>query len=121
MISVFYSASISFIICLDSWNIIVCSGEENCCHPFHKCGQNEGLCKFDSDCQDGMRCIDKYCYQSDCAKKKGPCKVSQGDCDELSDCEEGLICGSDNCPSGTNELTNADFKADDDCCYQPKG
>jgi len=68
-----------------------------------------------------MRCVDKECYKSDCAKKEGPCKVSQGDCDALSDCEEGLVCGSDNCPKGTNQLTNTTFKDDDDCCYQPKG
>jgi len=107
--------------CNNIENDYVCSGEENCCHPFHKCGENEGECKFDKDCQDGMRCVDKECYKSDCAKKEGPCKVSQGDCDALSDCEEGLVCGSDNCPKGTNQLTNADFKDDDDCCYQPKG
>ena len=68
-----------------------------------------------------MRCVDKECYKSDCAKKEGPCKVSQGDCDALSDCEEGLVCGSDNCPKGINQLTNTTFKDDDDCCYQPKG
>ena len=102
-------------------NMIVCSGEENCCHPFHKCGHNEGKCWHDSDCQDGMRCVDKTCYQSECAKKEGPCKVSEGDCYALSDCEEGLVCGSDNCPKGINELTNANFKDGDDCCYQPKG
>ena len=110
-----------FFMCLDSCNITVCSDEENCCHPFHKCGENKGKCKLDTDCQDGLRCADNVCYQSDCAKKEGPCKVSQGSCDALSDCEEGLICGSDNCPKGINELTNTDFKDDDDCCYEPKG
>jgi len=95
--------------CNNNSNDFVCSSEENCCHPFHKCGQNEGKCWHDSDCQDGLRCIDKIC------------KKFFGYCNGLSDCEEGLVCGSDNCPNGINDLTNANSKDGDNCCYQPKG
>ena len=93
---------------------------ENCCHPFNKCGENEGECKFDSDCKDNLKCGNKVCYQPACYKED-PCGKLEGDCNVLSDCEKGLVCGTNNCPKGMNSKTNTPFTTDDNCCYEPKG
>merc|ERR1712135_38693 len=98
----------------------VCTGEENCCHPFNKCGENEGECKFDSDCKDNLKCGNKKCYQPACYKEN-PCGKLEGDCNVLSDCKKGLVCGTNNCPKGMNSKTNTPFTTEDNCCYEPKG
>ena len=44
-----------------------CTGNQayyGCCTSSHKCNENEGHCKNDEECQDGLRCGFKNCPNS---------------------------------------------------------
>ena len=33
-----------------------CQGGDRCCTPENKCGEDEGDCDTDNDCQEGLKC-----------------------------------------------------------------
>ena len=38
-----------------------CHGGNTCCTPDNKCGEDEGDCDTDNDCQDGLKCGEDNC------------------------------------------------------------
>ena len=103
-------------------------GDEEFC-TLLPCGQDEGDCDFNFECQDGLVCGSNNCPASlgfdsevDCcyAAMLGdedfcatiPCGQNEGDCDYTSECQDGLLCGSNNCPASLG----LDSKVD--CCSE---
>jgi len=104
-----------------------CDGSTNawsCCSSTNKCGEGEGDCDSDSECQSGLVCGTDNCqsfipgahYQADCCAKpavatncdgsssawsccsaNSKCGQGEGDCDSDNECQSGLKCGKDNC------------------------
>merc|ERR1711937_784973 len=104
-----------------------CDGSTNawsCCSSTNKCGEGEGDCDSDSECQSGLVCGTDNCqsfipgahYQADCCAKpavatncdgsssawsccsaNSKCGHGEGDCDSDNECQSGLKCGKDNC------------------------
>ena len=92
-------------------------GEHYFCTNDNLCGENEGDCDNNNQCQGDLECGTDNCpsylefdYSIDCCYKKENgdknfcyaghhCGHHEGDCDNDNDCESGLICGTDNCPS----------------------
>ena len=97
------------------------------------CGENEGDCDFDSECQEGLKCGehlgDNNCNETlgfnstvDCCYKPALgteyfcssfnlCGENQGDCDYHYECQDDLRCGIDNCDGSLG------FDSSIDCCY----
>ena len=38
-----------------------CTGGDECCTEDNKCGEDEGDCDIDADCQDGLKCGSNNC------------------------------------------------------------
>jgi len=105
----------------------------NACNSTNPCGENEGDCDDNSDCDGSLVCGVDNCHTinsgiisttSDCCIQKvcdaqdedwnccsGFCGDMEGDCDTHDDCLTGYFCGEDNCPAGS--------ATDADCCYKP--
>ena len=71
--------------------LLGCNGGNTCCTPDNKCGEDEGDCDADNDCQDGLKCGIDNCSnkgngnpnnewnaEDDCCYKpaKGTCTLS---------------------------------------------
>ena len=76
------------------------------------CGEGQGDCDSDADCEDGLTCVQnvgaRYGWPAsrdvceagcpafvagpDACTGSCPCGEGQGDCDSNADCEDGLIC-----------------------------
>ena len=67
------------------------------CSDGYICDGNLAFCRMKSNNTD-------YTY---CAKEGILCKEGEGGCNSDSQCEGSLVCGTNNCPSGPNDL---------DCC-----
>merc|ERR1711962_1570721 len=104
-----------------------CDGSANawsCCSSTNKCGEGEGDCDNDNECQSGLVCGKDNCQsfipgansQADCCVKpavatncngstsawsccsaNSKCGHGEGDCDSDNECQSGLKCGKDNC------------------------
>jgi len=122
-----------------------CNGGDDCCisDDESKCGEGEGDCDGDEDCQPGLFCGQDNCMgfgpsferSDDCCTKKPSrcdgmdnccglggykCKEGEGDCDRDSDCQLGLVCGKDNCLTASQRwLSATTFEPTDDCCVKP--
>ena len=114
------------------------NGDLNYCQEDHQCGQEEGDCDNDNECQNGLACgssncpwvrtfnspdvqgfntsID-CCYKPDVGDKDfcriNICAENQGHCDNDSECKSGLACEINKCQ--TSFGFNSTFK----CCYKP--
>ena len=83
-----------------------------CNKDMEPCGQNEGDCDFDNQCQQGLRCRPNSCppslgydSETDCCHIANvgdedfctidePCEVDEGDCDGNDECRgDDLFCG----------------------------
>ena len=42
-----------------------CIGGDDCCTPSNKCGEDEGDCDSDNDCQGGLKCGTNNCQWGD--------------------------------------------------------
>lgn len=110
---------------------------KDCCNEEDPCGEGEGHCANNGECEDGMRCgtgncdlttktflpSDNCCSASvicdggdSCCTEERPCGVGEGDCDKDSECKGTAKCGSNNCK---NLNTTNTFDSGDDCCYDP--
>ena len=105
------------------------SGHDDYCTPQSPCGEYEGDCDSNDDCQTGLSCGTNNCPSSlefdlwvDCCfspspghhdfcTPQNPCGEHEGDCDSNDDCHTGFVCGSD-CPSYLGYHYNTD------CCYK---
>merc|ERR1711937_942524 len=110
----------------------------NCCSSTNKCGEGEGDCDNDNECQSGLVCGKDNCQsfipgahsQADCCVKpavatrcngstsawsccsaNSKCGHGEGDCDSDNECQSGLKCGKDNCKDFHSGAHNAA-----DCC-----
>lgn len=94
-------------------------GEDGYCNECGPCGEMEGDCDSDDECEEGFYCIsnvgDDYgwdptidvCLPRDedaCSDMQGdwdycrlcgPCDQGEGDCDSNDECRVGLVCSSD--------------------------
>jgi len=94
-----------------------CIGDSSCCTKDKKCGVNEGHCRYDTECEQGLKCGDNNCVGEpiglwlvgtnccydpvngkceggdSCCTDEYPCGVGEGDCDRDSNCEGGLKWG----------------------------
>ncbi len=75
------------------------------------CGEGEGDCDSDSECEDGLTCVhdvgENYGFRSIVDVCEAPaagsdtycttalCGIGEGDCDSDSECQSGLICSMD--------------------------
>ena len=110
------------------------NGNFGFCSACNLCGENEGDCNNDIECQDGFTCGTDNCPSSldfdssiDCCNNRSslingdlgfcttsyPCGENEGDCNYDNQCLNGLICGQDNCP------TSLGFDLKVDCCRKP--
>jgi len=117
----------------------VCDGGNSCCVN-GICGEGEGDCDSNSDCNSNLVCGKDNCKTGfpgdrssfedtdDCCMvpnsgcdggddccKDGNCGEGQGDCDSDSDCYGPLVCGCDNCKTGWSG-DRSSFEDNDDCC-----
>ena len=94
---------------------MICRGGEHCCHRGHGslCGDGEGDCNTDNDCDGALVCGNNNCLlkrvanglyddQDDCCERactpEHPCKHGGGTCSTDDDClGEGSFCGVGNC------------------------
>ena len=106
-------------------------GDEHFCSPINNCGDNEGDCDSNDECQDGLGCGENNCHVSlgfandtDCCYMPAlgdehlctpinTCGDNEGDCDCDCQCHNNYFCGSNNCPDSLG------FDSEVDCCYQP--
>ena len=105
-----------------------CDGS-NCCTSENPCGENQGDCDYDSQCNSGLRCginncpsnstfisTDDCCTSEpcsgggECCSTQFKCGEGEGDCDDDDECKTGLFCGSNNCP------TSHGVHSGTDCC-----
>ena len=98
-------------------------GDENFCQVEFPCGEQEGDCDTNDECQGSLLCGLKNCLAyngSDCCYQipigdedfctVNLCAVDEGDCDSDDECQGNLMCGSNNCPSSLG------FDCGVDCC-----
>jgi len=110
--------------------------KNSCCTSTNRCGEAEGDCDEDSDCQPGLICGTQNCpkfsafsanddcchvpgefYEvgcnggDSCCSSTNKCGEREGDCDNNVDCQPGLICKSFGCDGSS-------FDWDDDCCVR---
>ena len=123
---------------------MICRGGEHCCHRGHGslCGDGEGDCNTDNDCDGALVCGSNNCLltriadglyddQDDCCERactpEHPCKYGDGTCFTDADClGDGSFCGFGNC---MNELIFPpeifpnnyldQFNSSDRCCSKP--
>merc|ERR1711902_488099 len=111
-------------------------GDWPCCSSTNKCGEGEGDCDSDAECQSGLICGKDNCVGSSfltgedcctkptssgsgcnggdwtCCSSTNKCGEGEGDCDSDAECQSGLICGKDNC-------VGSSFLTGEDCCTKP--
>ena len=106
-------------------------GDENFCQVEFPCGEQEGDCDTNDECQESLVCGLKNCLAyngSDCCYQPTigdeqtlgdedfctsgiPCGENEGDCDSNNECETNLICDTiSSCP------THLEFADDMNCC-----
>ena len=106
-------------------------GDEHFCSTINNCGDNEGDCDSNDECQDGLACGANNCHVSlgfandtDCCYMPAlgdehfcspinTCGDNEGDCDSSDECRNNYFCGSNNCPDSLG------FDSELDCCYLP--
>ena len=111
-------------------------GDFGDCTSSHQCGEDEGDCDNDDQCEGNLKCGTNNCRSSlgfprlfDCCYNEeedfctidSPCGINEGDCDytksnykpthedKHNTCQDGLLCGFNNCPHNSSV----------DCCYAP--
>ena len=108
-----------------------CNGREDCCTSENKCGEWEGDCDSNSDCQEGLICGDNNCprkygdnwdFDDDCCFK--PDLEKKATCDGI----RPVSCGGHNapncsaCPQGHGaSWCNGDCGWINDECINVKG
>ena len=104
-------------------------GDEHFCTNGIPCGEDEGDCDSNTECQAGLTCGSNNCPDSlgfdieiDCCYEPSLgdvqfcssgiifCGQDEGDCDSNSECLSNHFCGSNNCPA------SLDFDYEIDCC-----
>ncbi len=108
-----------------------------------RCGENEGDCDWDDDCEGSLICGSNNCLETrnshamydlndDCCERRckpnHPCDEGEGHCESNSDCAHPwLNCGDNNCKDQHyfpqeqffwNYIVDI-FSDSDNCCYRP--
>ena len=121
-----------------------CRGGEHCCYKGHanQCGEGEGDCNTDNDCEGALVCGHNNCLetriagglyddQDDCCERactpEHPCKHGEGTCSTDNDClGQAVVCGFGNCMNEQtfpranfpNNYFAEHFNSTDKCCVQ---
>ena len=109
---------------------------------FKRCGENEGDCDWDEDCEGSLICGSNNCLETrdpyamydstdDCCERRckpnHPCEEGEGHCESSSDCAHPwLSCGDNNCKDQHyfpqekffwNYIVDI-YSDSDNCCYR---
>ena len=121
-----------------------CRGGEHCCYIGHanRCGEGEGDCNTDNDCDGSLVCGQNNCLktrnagglyddQDDCCEKactpEHPCEHGDGTCSTDDDClGQAVVCGLGNCMNEQtfpqtkfpNNYFAEYFNSTDNCCVK---